>query len=225
MIFGNINTNRKNIPNNKKIILDLCGGSGSWSYFYEKAGYDVRIITLPENDVRTYTPPSTEAIYGILAAPPCESFSKFKQFHNNQKVKFSMTQETGCEIVNACLDIIHNTHPVFWALENPKGELSSFIGQPRFVFNPYEFGDYWTKPTCLWGDFVLPRKLYTKDTCPKMDLYIRPMRKMPSIAMFHKSAINKIPQFKPFQDHIKTDYDLRAITPPGFAKAFFEANP
>jgi hypothetical protein len=50
------------------------------------------------------------------------------------------------------------------------------------------------------------------------------MRKFPSIAMFHKSAINKIPQFEPFKDYIKTDYDLRAITPPGFAKAFFDVN-
>lgn len=34
-----------------KIILDLCGGSGSWSRYYAQNGYDVRIITLPEFDV------------------------------------------------------------------------------------------------------------------------------------------------------------------------------
>lgn len=34
--------------NNKdKIILDLCGGTGSWSKPYKDAGYDVRVITLP----------------------------------------------------------------------------------------------------------------------------------------------------------------------------------
>jgi hypothetical protein len=41
----------------KKIILDLCGGTGAWSKPYKDAGYDVRVITLPEYDVRTYTPP------------------------------------------------------------------------------------------------------------------------------------------------------------------------
>lgn len=51
-----------------KIILDLCGGTGSWSRFYLEAGYDVRNITLPEHDVLTYEPP--ENVYGILAAPP-----------------------------------------------------------------------------------------------------------------------------------------------------------
>ncbi len=34
--------------NRDKIILDLCGGTGSWSKPYKEAGYDVRLITLPE---------------------------------------------------------------------------------------------------------------------------------------------------------------------------------
>ncbi len=55
-----------------KIILDLCGGSGAWSAPYAEAGYDVRLVTLPQ-DVRLYQPP--ENIYGILAAPPCTVFS------------------------------------------------------------------------------------------------------------------------------------------------------
>ena len=57
-----------------KIILDLCGGTGSWSAPYKEAGYDVRNITLPEYDVLTYKLPE-EQIYAILAAPPCTMFS------------------------------------------------------------------------------------------------------------------------------------------------------
>lgn len=34
--------------NENKIILDLCGGTGSWSRPYKEAGYDVRLITLPD---------------------------------------------------------------------------------------------------------------------------------------------------------------------------------
>lgn len=45
------------MDNSKKIILDLCGGTGSWSKPYKEAGYDVRLITLPEYDVLTYDPP------------------------------------------------------------------------------------------------------------------------------------------------------------------------
>lgn len=37
--------------NSKKIIIDLCGGTGSWSAPYKANGYDVRVITLPEYDL------------------------------------------------------------------------------------------------------------------------------------------------------------------------------
>ena len=61
------------MTDNCKIILDLCGGTGSWSRPYREAGYDVRLITLPEYDVLTYEPP--DDVYGILAAPPCTDFA------------------------------------------------------------------------------------------------------------------------------------------------------
>jgi len=56
------------MDNSNKIILDLCGGTGSWSRPWKLAGYDVRNITLPDYDVLTYEPPDN--VYGILAAPP-----------------------------------------------------------------------------------------------------------------------------------------------------------
>ena len=34
-----------------KVILDLCGGTGAWSKPYKDAGYDVKLITLPQFDV------------------------------------------------------------------------------------------------------------------------------------------------------------------------------
>jgi ubiquinone/menaquinone biosynthesis C-methylase UbiE len=37
-------------PKEGKIILDLCGGTGSWSRPYKEAGYDVRNITLHARD-------------------------------------------------------------------------------------------------------------------------------------------------------------------------------
>ena len=59
--------------NSDKVILDLCGGTGAWSKPYSEAGYDVRLITLPDYDVKTYNP--LDNVYGILAAPPCTEFS------------------------------------------------------------------------------------------------------------------------------------------------------
>ena len=199
-----------------KVILDLCGGTGSWSKPYKDAGYDVRLITLPEHDVRTYTPPDN--VYGILAAPPCTEFSIAK----NHKITRDIAG--GMEIVNACLEIIKRCNPVFYAIENPIGVLGKYLGKHQYTFQPFEFGDGWTKRTMLWGRFNNPIKQYRRyEDCPQLPgLYIRPGRKTASIAFNHKSHIKYIPQLQEFA--IDSDAAFRAITPPGFALAFFKAN-
>jgi site-specific DNA-cytosine methylase len=152
----------------KKIILDLCGGTGAWSKPYKDAGYDVRLITLPNYDVRTYQAP--ENVYGILAAPPCTMFSFART-----RAKKPRDLKEGMEIVNACLKIIwqcqyeynqkqtgYKTSLKFWALENPNGFLKYFLGKPAFVFQPYEFDDPYSKLTHLWGWFNEPHKISLK---------------------------------------------------------------
>lgn len=202
-----------------KIILDLCGGHGCWSYPYKLAGYDVRLVTLPDNDVRTYAPPAD--VYGILAAPPCTEFSLVKS------EKLERDFGTGMEIINACLAIRDKCASTlkFFAMENPVGRLSDFVGPPQFVFQPWEFGDPWTKKTGIWGNFNAPKKLYQSwDDVPKNDaLYIRKPRKKPNMVWLHKSAYDKIPAYHVF-DRPETDAAFRAMTPQGFAQAFFEAN-
>lgn len=76
------------------------------------------------------------------------------------------------EIVNACLRIIHTClyenfryeqGLKFWALENPaSGYLKRFLGKPALVFEPYEFGDPYTKKTAIWGEFQEPKKKIVK---------------------------------------------------------------
>jgi hypothetical protein len=212
--------------NQDKIILDLCGGTGAWSAPYKEAGYDVRLITLPDNDVRLYQPP--ENVYGILAAPPCTEFS----IARNHKIKRDL--EGGMEIVRACIRIMNDCGLWlrFWALENPSGKLSSFLGKPSFSFQPFEFGDGWTKRTLIWGRFTKPAKIYSQyKDCPKIDGYVRPGRKTVSIAFNHFGHIGKFPQLHDHADYCASfptsaerDGAFRAITPPGFAKAFYGAN-
>lgn len=200
-----------------KIILDLCGGTGSWSRPYKEAGYDVRVITLPEYDVRTYEPP--ENVYGILAAPPCTEFSVLNCVAEPRK----RNEDVGWEIVEACLRIITQCKPVFCAIENPRGYLRKYLGFPPLTFQPWQYGDPWTKATDIWGNYNLPKPLYDNwEDVPKLDLYTRPNRNKPNFAYLHKSAWEKIPQLhfhKP-----ESDAEFRAMTPPGFANAFFNAN-
>lgn len=197
-----------------KIIFDLCGGTGSWSKPYKKAGYDVKLITLPDYDVRTYKPPKN--VYGILAAPPCTMFSLART-----KAKTPRDLREGMECVRACLNIIWSfmeikqntgkkTLPIkFWAMENPNGMLKYFLGKPAFQFNPYEFGDGYKKNTHLWGNFNEPKK-----KC--IDL-----KSAKCLSKFDKLKTKDIhPEY--YGELTRTE--RRAITPEGFANAFFEAN-
>lgn len=193
----------------KKIILDLCGGTGSWSAPYKEAGYDVRVITLPEHDVRTYTPP--ENVYGILAAPPCTMFSLAR----TRAIKPRDFNE-GMEIVEACLKIIWDVRKkqklAFWAMENPMGYLRQFMGKPPFHFDPWEFGDPYTKGTDIWGYYNFPVKRYKH-----IDEVMTPEQKAKCSTNSRKlPSISEITGSK--------QQAKRSITPQGFAKAFFKQN-
>jgi hypothetical protein len=210
--------------NAEKVILDLCGGTGSWSKPYKDNGYDVRLITLPENDVRNYKPP--ENVYGILAAPPCTQFSFAR---TKAKEKRNLIQ--GMEIVEACLKIIwqyqykyknqyQKKSPLkFWALENPNGWLKFFLGKPAYEFNPWEFGDEYQKITYLWGWFNEPKKIIFEK--PEGGLALFKSLTPKKIIKFDKMASKDI---HPEQFGKLTRQERRAITPSGFAKAFYEVN-
>lgn len=198
-----------NLNNSDKIILDLCGGTGAWSAPYKKAGYDVRLITLPYYDVLKYNPPGN--VYGVLAAPPCTHFSIACSRLWKQKDLNGDTQKA-LDIVYACLNIIKITNPVFWALENPRGRLQKYIGKPDLVINMSDFGAPYVKPTCLWGNFniMLVRGPFTDN--PKQ------LQKCSS------SELYQIPgDYNLNIDHRKLAAQ-RSIYPPAFCESFFLAN-
>jgi len=142
------------MENQNKIILDLCAGTGAWSKPYREAGYDVRLITLPDYDVRTYIPPDN--VYGILSAPPCDHFAGSGARWWKEKGEMLLLE--GLSIVDACLRMILIAKPKFWCLENPVGRLCKYLGRPKIYFNPCDYGDAYNKKTCLWGDFNIPKQ-------------------------------------------------------------------
>src|SRR5687767_4928011 len=98
----------------RRIILDLCGGTGAWSKPYREAGYDVRVITLPQ-DVRLL-PPMSETVHGILAAPPCDHFARVGARWWKQKGTPALLD--GLSVVDACLRAVILYEPRWWVLEN-----------------------------------------------------------------------------------------------------------
>ncbi len=204
-----------NVDNDTKnrIILDLCGGTGAWSKPYQDAGYDVRVITLPKYDVRCYRPPDNT--YGVLAAPPCTEFSLAKGAGDRDFYK-------GMETVEACLGIIwkirYRRKLAFWAIENPVGFLRQFLGMPAWTFEQWQFGEMQIKRTDLWGYFKTPKPTVKKK--PEVELTKRyPNGKTNSRCWAKPKAPTQ------YQHYNLSRQAIRAITPAGFAKAFFKANP
>ena len=238
--------------NKNKIILDLCGGTGSWSRPYKDAGYTVKVITLPNHDVNKWREDADvmnylDNVYGILSAPPCTMFSFAR---TNAKKPRDLHE--GMKCVRSCLDIIwssmetigptQNKKPFtlkFWALENPYfGLLKNFLGKPIFTFDPWEFGDGYQKRTALWGNFNEPAKnpIPLTDKMKKLaktNSFLHTMKnltnrgKSPSI--WAKRDLQKFDMLPSKEIHPEAFGELdrqarRSITPAGFALAFFEAN-
>ena len=99
-------------------------------------------------------------------------------------------------VVDACLRIIEAQKPRWWALENPRNKLRRYLGPARLEFYQWEYGDAGHKPTCIWGEFVAPMK------------QAKPRK---TVSTYRSQYENARPE--------------DAITPPGFAAAFFMVNP
>ncbi len=182
----------------RPIILDVFGGTGAWSEVYSKAGYDVRVIDLANGvDVLDYHAPRA---HGVLLAPPCTEFAGSGARWWASK---SPTLLLGAlHLVRAGLRILDEAQPEWWALENPVGRLARMVpelGKWNYTFQPWEYGDNMKKRTCIWGDHVQPAK--------------SPIEPTASADWVHRMA--------PGPNRAA----LRSVTPPGFAQAFFEANP
>lgn len=201
-------------PGPNGIILSLFDHSGNWSRPYREAGYPVLQMDLQlGDDLRTfdYTRIPRGSVRGILAAIPCTHFSRVAARHWSAMDADGRTARS-IELANRVMDLIEHHAPAWWCIENPEGRIGDLvprIGVQRITsFQPHEFGDGYTKKTVLFGVF---NPLFLK----------RPARSIlkgkgddHSIDRYTRLHYKGIP--RPVR---------RSITPPGFARAFFLANP
>lgn len=147
-------------------------------------------------------------MHGILAAPPCTDFASAGAKPFAVKDADGRT-EMFVKLINKTLEIIDNTNPVFWCLENPVGRLNRLVPRlakygPRY-FQPYQYGDPYRKKTGLWGVFKFP--------APTNIVEPQGVRKGQPDAWY--SAVGG--KSEKTKEH-------RSKTSAGFAQAFFEAN-
>lgn len=104
------------------------------------------------------------------------------------------------ELFSACYSAGRWSGAPFF-VENPVGKFSDHMGPPDHTFHPWEYGDPWTKKTCLWtgNGFVMPPPVLTEEPLGTTERII---------------DLSPSPERK----------NQRSETPPGFARAVFEAN-
>lgn len=207
----------------KRLILDLCGGTGGWSrpYAEDRKRYEVIIVdpvaegedavqmTVQEFLHELLRRPRVPRVHGVLAAPPCTDFSSSGAWTWPAKDADGRTA-LSVDIVSTCLAIQAHVRPAWWALENPVGRLPRIIGPYVWAFHPWEFGGYlsppgdaYTKRTCLWGSHAIPERKP-----------VEPVR-----ACAQGSWLQKL------GGSSERTKRLRSATPEGFARAFKLANP
>ena len=213
--------------NRQKWVISLFDTSGAWSQPWVDAGYQVlrfdiqdeQLIEVQEGEsVRTanigdvfehgievyaneYGAFNGEDVYAVLAACPCTDFASSGARHFAAKDADGRTLLSQ-EIVSQTMAIIEYLKPQVWALENPVGRIGKLTGLPqwRTSFDPYHFGDTYTKKTLLWGRH-------------NGDMPIMPREPVEGSKMHTQYGGSSL----------KTK-NARSVTPEGFAYAFFIAN-
>lgn len=160
-------------------------GAGSITYRWA----DVRSLTYA--DIR-----SEWDVDIMFAFPPCTNLAVSGARDFRRKGLRGLID--ALEAVEACRVLCETTFAP-WMIENPVSRLSSCWRKPDFMFDPCDYGDPYTKKTCLWtgGGFAMPPKDRVE---PTMEGHIWKMPPSPERA------------------------NLRSATPMGFARAVFQAN-
>lgn len=170
-----------------------------------------------------------DRLTGLLAAPPCTDFASSGSQYWNEKDTglrwwpgedaegkltqyFDTNTERSITLIEIIFVLIERYKPFFWAIENPVGRLERLVPKlkpyRKMTFDPWKFGDPYTKKTVLWGNF-------------NADLKRAPVKPEFKIAS-NGDKYSKI--------HWNTgggsarSKAIRSITPKGFAKAFYQAN-
>lgn len=146
-------------------------------------------------DMLTWLPPR-EAIAMSFFFPPCTHLAVSGARWFGDKGLGALHEAIG--LVNRSRELAEYIGAPY-LIENPVSTLSTYWRKPDHLFDPCDYGDPYTKKTCLWtgNGFVMPEK--------------RP------VPAHEGSKMHKLP---PSADRA----DKRSETPMGFARAVFGAN-
>ena len=189
-----------------KNLLALFEITDTASGHYRRAGWGVVQVDIQSGtDILTwdYKQYSRTHFTGIIAFPPCTAYAVSGARWWKGKDASGETDYFD-SLVKKMLEIIDYFRPglKFWWAENPVGRIAKRVPELTkyrlLTFNPCEFGDPYTKKTVLYGEFN------------------------PFLFRHHVPATegSKMHKVAPTPER----QNIRSATPPGFARAIFEAN-
>lgn len=198
-------------PPQRPAVISLCDLTGNMVRPWAEAGYDCLCIdtqhpmrsdrvegriTYRWGDVRSITPAELPQPVAIFGFPPCTDLTRAGARDWPKKGLRRLID--GLEVVEATR-MLCEWFGCPWMIENPVGRLSTLWRKPDHTFNPCDYGDPYTKLTCLWAGngFVMPQKRRVEPTEGSATHVLAP-------------GPNRA--------------NLRSATPMGFARAVFEAN-
>lgn len=170
-------------------MLDLfCGLKGSSSAMVDDPDWEVVTVDIEKKfdptickdilllDPRDFEDKDFDVIW---ASPPCNAFSMASVFRYWDKVNDVFLPRSEKTILNLnlvyrTLWLINELKPRFWFLENPRGMLHKFIGDPSGWVTYCQYGEKRMKPTNLWG--VHPRSFKYKHCSYGSDCHIQTPR-------------------------------------------------
>lgn len=197
-------------------VVSLCDRTGLMVRPWVKAGYKAitvdwqpRVTRKPYGehivaDVRDYMMDFVPAM--VFAFPPCTDLANSGARWFKDKGMGRLIE--ALEVVERCRHLCEaNGQP--WMLENPTGMLSTYWREPDYSFQPCDYGDPYTKKTCIWcgNGFVMPPIIRADD------MFAKPTAVDPSMG----SMMHTLPQSG-------KRGEARSVTPGGFAEEVFKAN-
>jgi hypothetical protein len=208
----------------EQVCIFLCDRTGNMAKPWAEAGYTCYCVDLQHlvrkakivqqgqgkiiytyGDARYWTPPDNVEIIFVACFPVCTDMAgSGAQDYSNAKgrtPKKGIPQlMDGLMLFNSCYQVAKWSGAPF-VIENPVGVIPTHFRKPDYYFQPWQFGDLYTKKTALWtgNGFIMP----------KAEFIYPP-----------EGTTQKIWLASPGEDRA----DIRAETPEGFARAVFESN-
>lgn len=180
--------------NGMRTVISLFDASGVLAQPWHEAGYNVVAYDLQTGaDISEFNAENlleqhgNDEVWAILAQPPCTDFASSGAQWWKDKDADGRTEASN-ELVRQVLRTVELFRPPVWVMENPVGRIAKLnkLPEPTLSFDPWNFGDPYTKRTLLWGKFQnnLP-------TAPVEPVDGSKMHRMSSSAKYERSLTSE----------------------------------